>query len=60
MYRELSEKEVKEFANMYLKEWEGDILEVSVIEYNNIREYMVNHHFLVIIKGKQVKKIDLQ
>lgn len=60
MYRELNEKEVKEFTNMYLKEWEGDILEVSVIEYNNIREYMVNHHLLVVVRGKRVKMIDLQ
>lgn len=60
MYRELNSKEVKSFTNKYLKEWESDIKNVSVIKYRLTKEYLVNEHYLVIVKPFKVIHKDLQ
>lgn len=60
MFKILNEQEMMKFTNKYLKEWKDDIEIVSSISYNGIIEYMVNHHYLVILKGNNVEISDLQ
>lgn len=48
MYRELSNKEIKAFIKRYLNEYDDytkEINHISVIEYNNIKEYRINHKY---------------
>jgi len=60
MYYELTEEEIKDFAAKYLPEWEDDIIHVSRISYNGVVEYMVNHHYLIVIYKNAVIAKDLQ
>jgi len=60
MYRLLNNKEIIEFAKKYLPIWTQDINKVSVISYHGVKEYLVNDHYLVIIKGLKVIHNDLQ
>lgn len=50
MYRKLNKKEVEEFTKKYFNIWNGDIKSVSCIEYNNIKEYLINEHYFYIVK----------
>ena len=56
----LNKKEIKKFTKKYLPMWKNDILEVSMIKYGRIKEYLVNKHFIVLVKGYKVIKKDLQ
>ena len=60
MYTELKGKELNKFADKYLKEWKDDIVEVSRISYKGVKEYLVNRHYLVIVRRQNIKMIDLQ
>lgn len=60
MYRKLNSKEVKLFTNKYLKEWNSDIKEVSMLTYRLTKEYLVNSHYLVIVRPFKVTHKDLQ
>ncbi len=51
MFTILNEKERKDFINKYFKVWEKDIWKVSRISYNNIDEYLINEHYLFLVKG---------
>lgn len=57
----LNQEEINIFANKYLPIWKKDINTISLLEYNGIKEYLVNEHYLVIVdKQDNVKEIDLQ
>lgn len=60
MYKLLNEEEKLEFAKKYLPKWIQDIVSVSLIKYRGVKEYLVNDHYLVIIKGFKVIHKDLQ
>lgn len=60
MYRELNSKEIEKFTNKYLPKWKGEIKEVSMLTYRLTKEYLVNGHYLVIIKPFKVIHKDLQ
>lgn len=50
MYKVLNEKELEQFINKYFKIWNTDIRKVSVIEYNYIKEYLINDAVIFIEK----------
>lgn len=50
MYKVLNEKKLEQFINKYFKIWNTDIRKVSVIEYNNIKEYLINDAVIFIEK----------
>lgn len=50
MYRVLEKEELNIFINKYFKEWGNDIKKVTKISYNGINEYLINDHYLYIIK----------
>lgn len=58
--KKLNQKEITKFARKYLPEWEKDIKEVSLIKYHFTKEYLVNDHYLVIVKPFKVMEKDLQ
>ncbi len=58
--KSLNEKEIERFTKKYLPEWIGDINSVSLLKYHGTKEYLVNEHFLVIIKRFKETHIDLQ
>lgn len=60
MYRELNLKEIEVFVNKYLKEWGGDVKEVSIIKHGFTKEYLINNHYLVIVKLFKVIHKDIQ
>jgi hypothetical protein len=60
MYRKLNLKEIDVFAKKHLKEWDRDIEEVSLIKYGLTKEYLVNNHYLVIVKLFKVIHKDIQ
>ena len=58
--KKLNEKEICKFTKKYLPEWVGDIKEVSMLTSRHTKEYLVNDHYLVIVKPfKDIQK-DLQ
>lgn len=56
----LHEKEKRNFTKKYLKDWIGDVNEVSMLSYRHTKEYLVNNHYLVIVKLFKVIEKDLQ
>lgn len=57
----LNKKEIDIFANKYLPIWKNDINSVSLLEYNGIKEYLVNDHYIVLVdKNNNVEEFDLQ
>lgn len=48
MYRILKDTELEEFINKYFSIWKQDIFKVSCIEYNGVKEYLINEHYLFI------------
>lgn len=56
----LNKEEIKEFTKNYFPLWLDDIKVVSLIEYNGVKEYLVNRHYLVMVDGVNVVKKDLQ
>lgn len=58
--KKLNEKEVRKFVKKYLKDWTGDVNEVSMLTYRHTKEYLVNNHYLVIVKLFRVIHKDLQ
>jgi len=46
----LNKKEIIEFTKKYFPNYIGDIRSVSYVDYNNKREYLVNGHYILIIK----------
>ena len=50
MYKILNEKELKVFINRYFKEYKNDIKKVSLITYKGINEYLVNDHYIFIVR----------
>lgn len=49
--RNLTEEEIVEFTNKYNLIWDIDILEVSLLEYKKVKEYLVNDEYFVIDYG---------
>lgn len=60
MYRKLNKKEIESFTIKYLPEWIGEIKEVSMLTYRHTKEYLVNNHYLVIVKVFKIIQKDLQ
>lgn len=58
--KKLNAKEVQKFTKKYLSDWIGDVNEVSLIKHNFVKEYLVNNHYLVIVKLFKVIEKDLQ
>lgn len=57
----LNKEEINVFASTYLPIWKKDINSVSLIEYNGIKEYLVNEHYIVLVdKHNNVTELDLQ
>lgn len=50
MYKILNEKERKVFIKKYFKEWGNDIKQVTLIDNGKVKEYLINEHYLHIIK----------
>lgn len=42
----LNNQELKNFVDKYFKEWNTDIYKVSVVEHDDVFEYLVNDHYL--------------
>ena len=54
MFKVLNEEEKQNFVEQYFKEWKKDIWKVSLLSVNNIDEYLVNEHYLFLVKnGKE-------
>lgn len=49
--KKLSRDEIIKFANKYFPMYKGDIKSVSYFEYNGIIEYLVNDHYLFLVKN---------
>ncbi len=52
MYHELSKKEIKKFIKKYMNpfdEYTKEINHISVIEYNGVKEYLINQKYLLKI-----------
>lgn len=49
--RNLNEKEIKEFSKNYHLIWSMKILEVSLLKYKEVKEYLVNDSYFVIDYG---------
>ncbi len=50
MYHELNSREIKKFINRYLNPFDDytkKIKHVSVIEYNGVLEYLINHKYIM-------------
>ena len=60
MYKKLNKKQIKRFAKKYLKDWQNDIYEVSLLKYNGIKEYLVNEHYFVLVYNNKIIEKDLQ
>mgnify|MGYP004499099099 CR=1 FL=1 len=50
MYKILNERERKTFIKRYFKEWGNDIKQVTLIDNGRVKEYLINEHYLYIIK----------
>lgn len=60
MYRLLNKDEIIKFAKKYLPMWTKDINKVSLISYHGVKEYLVNDHYLITVKGFKIFYKDLQ
>ncbi len=52
MYKELTKKEIKKFISKYLNpcdDYTKKINHISVIEYNSVKEYLINHKYILKI-----------
>lgn len=52
MYHNLSNKEIKKFIKKYLNPFDDytkNIKHISVIEYNGVKEYLINGKYVVKI-----------
>ncbi len=58
--KKLNEIEKRKFTKKYLPDWVGDVNEVSLIKYNCVKEYLVNNHYLIIVKLFKTIHKDLQ
>lgn len=59
MYRELNEKEKVKFINKYMPEWKQDIKKVSMLTYRHTKEYLINDHYIIIVKFNNIIHKDL-
>ena len=58
--KKLNEKEMQRFTKKYLPAWLGDIKEVSMFTYRFTKEYLINGHYLVLVKPFHIIHKDLQ
>lgn len=58
--KKLNEKEIYKFTRKYLPDWLKDVSEVSMIKHRFIKEYLVNNHYLVIVRLFRKTEKDLQ
>lgn len=56
----LNKKEINKFTKRYLDEWVSEVQSVTMISYRHTKEYLVNNHYLVIVKPFKVVEKDLQ
>lgn len=50
MYYELTNKEIKKFIKRYLNPFDDytkNIKHISVIEYKGVKEYLINHKYIL-------------
>ena len=45
----LNELQMRDFIDKYFKEWDKDIFKVSVVEHDDIYEYLINEHYLFCV-----------
>lgn len=45
----LSEDEKELFVEAYFSSWGDDIKKVSLVEYGDINEYLINDHYLFLL-----------
>ena len=45
----LNEVQMKKFVDKYFKEWGNDIFKVTLVEHDDIDEYLINEHYLFCI-----------
>ena len=50
----LNEEEILEFTKKYFPMFIGDIKSVSYVDYEETREYLVNGHYIFILKLKDI------
>lgn len=58
--KKLNKKEISKFTKRYLKDWLGEVNEVSMFVYRLTKEYLINGHYLVVVKPFHVIHKDLQ
>lgn len=58
--KKLNKKEIEKFTKKYLSDWIGDIQEVVLVKYRLTKVYLVNNHYLVIVKLFKTIEKDLQ
>ena len=46
----LNDEEMIEFTKKYFPAFIGDVRSVSYFDYEEIREYLVNEHYIFIVK----------
>ena len=50
----LNEEEIIEFTKKYFPVFVGDVRFVSYIDYKETREYLVNGHYIFILRLKDI------
>ena len=45
----LTEDERKLFAEMYFDSWGDDIMKVTLMEYDDVNEYLINDHYVFLM-----------
>ena len=50
----LNEEEMREFTKKYFPVFMGDIRFVSYFDYEETREYLLNRHYIFILKLKDI------
>lgn len=58
--KKLNKREINKFTKRYLTDWVKEVNNVTMISYRHTKEYLVNEHYLVIVKPFKVIYKDLQ
>lgn len=50
----LSGNELELFVNKYFHPWKKDIWKVSYIDFDDVREYLINEHYIFVLKNEEL------
>lgn len=50
----LSGDKLKLFIDKYFHSWKGDIWKVSYIDFEDTREYLINEHYIFVLKNEEL------